>query len=95
MKLKPLFVVGKNNEKEWAGVYGYRPDDSIDSSELYAVIRVGSLSTTMPLEQIAKMLLDELQHSFYNQTDNKDDYIVRLENAAWKMKSQMDVIISR
>lgn len=95
MKLKPLFVVGKSNEKEWSGVYGYRPDDSMDSSELYAIIRVASLSSSMPLEQVAKMLLDELQHAFYDQTDLKDDYIIRLENAAWKMKSQMDVIISR
>lgn len=93
MQLRADYVVGSQSQNSWSGVYGFKPDGSIEPLELFAIIRVASTSKEERLEALAKMFLDEVQHYLF--TEGKEgDYIVRLENAVWKMKSKMEFLLA-
>lgn len=94
MKIKVDYLVGKTTLSEWSGVYGYKPDDS-DEIEFFSVMRLKADSEEISLEMIAKMLFDEVQTAFFDDSNPEKDLTVRLETAAWKMKSKMDLILSR
>lgn len=94
MKIKVDYLVGKTSLSEWSGVYGYKPDDS-DEIEFFSVMRIKSESDEISLEMIAKMLFDEVQTAFFDETNQEKDLSLRLETSAWKMKSKMDLILSR
>lgn len=93
MQLRADFLVGKQTPNSWSGVYGFKPDDSIEPLELFAIIKLASQSDETGLEPLAKMFLDELQNYLFSE-GKEGDYIIRLENAVWKMKSKMEVLLS-
>lgn len=93
MLIKADFVVGKNSLTSWSGVYGFKPEDSIEPIELFAVIKLQSSSDQDRLESLGKFFLDELQNYLFVE-GKETNYIVRLENAVWKMKSKMDFLLS-
>jgi hypothetical protein len=93
MQLRADFIVGKQTNNTWSGVYGFKPDDSIEPLELFAIIKLATATEESGLEPLAKMFLDELQNYLF--VDGKEgDYIIRLENAVWKMKSKMEALLS-
>jgi len=93
MQLRADFIVGSQSSNSWSGVYGFKPEDSIEPLELFAVIKLASASEETRLEPLAKMFLDELQNYLFSE-GKEGDYIIRLENAVWKMKSKMEVLLS-
>ena len=93
MQLRADFIVGKQTPNSWSGVYGFKPDDSIEPLELFAVIKLASQSEESGLEPLAKMFLDELQNYLFAE-GKEGDYIIRLENSVWKMKSKMELLLS-
>jgi hypothetical protein len=93
MLIKADFIVGKNSLTSWSGVYGFKPEDSIEPIELFAVIKLQSSSDQDRLESLGKFFLDELQNYLFVE-GKETNYIVRLENAVWKMKSKMDFLLS-
>ncbi len=96
MNIKAEYLVGKQKNNEWAGVYGYRPESDTDKSkaEMFAVTRIQTDAEVDNLERVAKMLLDELQQNFYSDEESKDE-ILRIEHAFNKMKAKLEVILSR
>src|SRR5690554_2310280 len=99
MNIKAEYLVGQQKENEWAGVYGYRPEDDINrkstiNAEMFAVIRIETEAESKNLERISKMLLDELQEVYIEDNTSKDG-ILRIENAFNKMKAKLEVILSR
>lgn len=93
MQLRADFLVGSQSPNSWAGVYGFKPEDSIEPLELFAIIKLASASEETGLEPLAKMFLDELQNYLFVE-GKEGDYIIRLENAVWKMKSKMEMLLS-
>ncbi len=93
MNIRPEFILGKQKNNDWSGVYGYRPDEEMNPLELFAAMRLSSESEEVELERVANLLLDELQQSFFEKKET--DTMQRLENAMWKMKSRMEMILSR
>lgn len=97
MKLRTEYIIGKKTSKNWAGVYGYKPEsaEKVDSlGVMYAVTRIDTGSKTFSSEKFAKLILDELQASYFEELDINST-MKRLEEACWKMKSRMDLILSR
>lgn len=93
MQLRADFIVGKQTPNSWAGVYGFKPEDSIEPLELFAIIKLATAVEEPSLEPLAKMFLDELQNYLFSE-GKEGDYVIRLENAVWKMKSKMEVLLS-
>lgn len=93
MQLRADFIVGLQSSNSWSGVYGFKPEDSIEPLELFAIIKLESVSSEERLEALAKMFLDELQNYLFNE-GKESNYIFRLENAVWKMKSKMEILLS-
>lgn len=93
--LKAEFLIGKQLDNEWSGIYGYKPEDLESSSEMFVAIRVAVAKDEFSLENIAKILLDELQASYYENSQTYEDKVERLEASIWKMKSKMEYILSR
>lgn len=93
MQLRADFLVGSQSPNSWSGVYGFKPEDSIEPLELFAIIKLASASEETRLEPLAKMFLDELQNYLFVE-GKEGDYIIRLENAVWKMKSKMEMLLS-
>lgn len=93
MHLRADFIVGTQTSNSWSGVYGFKPEDSIEPLELFAIIKLESLTSEDRLEALAKMFLDELQNYLFNE-GKEGNYIIRLENAVWKMKSKMELLLS-
>ncbi len=95
MNIKANYLVGKISGNDWSGIYGYRPDEGAEiESELFCVVRLKSDAENVELERIAKMLLDEFQDAYYNDLVEEDE-IVKLEEALQKMKTKLEVIVSR
>jgi hypothetical protein len=93
--LKAEFLIGEQLENEWSGIYGYKPDDITSQTEMFVTIRVAVAKDEFSLENIAKILLDELQASYYENNKDYDDKVEKLEESIWKMKSKMEYILSR
>lgn len=93
MNIRTEFLVGKQKRAECSIVYGYRPEEEMNTTELFGVMRISSNSENIELEKLAKVLFEELQMSFYS--SKNDSTIVDLEDAVWKMKSKMDIVLSR
>ncbi len=95
MNIKAEYIVGKNSGNDWSGFYGYIPDvDSDTKTELLCVARLKTDATDVELERIAGMLLDEFQDAYYNLKIDEDE-IVKLEESFQKMKTKLEVIVSR
>ena len=94
MKAKVEYIVGKLTPSEWSGIYGYKPDDS-EEIDFFAVMKIKAESDELSLEMIGKMLFDEIQNAFFDEKNPEKDLVRRLETSAWKMKSKMDLILSR
>ncbi len=95
MNIRAEFKVGKNSKNDWSGVYGYRPDITSDiKTELFCVLRVKSEANGIDLETFAKMLLDEFQDSYYT-FNNQEDEVIKLEESLQRMKTKLEVIVSR
>jgi len=105
MDIRTEFIIGKQKDSsnikglggssEWTGVYGYRPEEVMNPAELFAVIRISTSTSEIGLEKVARLLLDELQQVYYEEDKETKDIIEKLENAIWKMKNRMEVILSR
>jgi len=95
MNIKTEYLVGKISGNDWSGIYGYRPDEGGENeTELFCVVRLKSDAENVELERIAKMLLDEFQDAYYNNFEDEDE-IVKLEESLQKMKTKLEVIVSR
>jgi type II secretory pathway pseudopilin PulG len=94
MNSRVEYLVGRQSDNEWSGLYWYRPEETKEI-ELFAVMRMTASADNSSLDRIAKLLLDELQTSFFDVNDKESDLIIRLENSVWKMKSKMDFLLSR
>jgi outer membrane murein-binding lipoprotein Lpp len=96
MNIRAEYFIGKQKNNEWSGVYGYRPEEESDleTAELFSVIKITTEAENVGLERIAKLLLDEFQQSYYG-SKVSSDRIIRLEEALSKMKSRLDLILSR
>ncbi|MEO6729100.1 MAG: hypothetical protein ABIM99_04210, partial [Candidatus Dojkabacteria bacterium] len=95
MNIKAEYLIGKQKENEWSGVYGYRPDDANSNSEMFVAVRIAVEKDEYSLENIAKILLDELQGTYFNPKKEFEDNIEKLEDSVWKMKSKMEYVLSR
>jgi Tfp pilus assembly protein PilE len=98
MALKTEYIVGNQTETEWAGIYGYTPDEEKDLNtygQMFAVIRVSTGSEDFATEKFGKFIVNELQQSYFWGTKESDSILMRLENACWEMKSKMNMILSR
>ncbi|MEP7103838.1 MAG: hypothetical protein ABI721_03975 [Candidatus Dojkabacteria bacterium] len=95
MTLKAEYLIGKLKENEWSGVYGYRPDDTSSNAEMFVTVRIAVEKDEYSLENIAKILLDELQGTYFNPKKEFTDNIEKLEDSVWKMKSKMEYVLSR
>lgn len=94
MRVKVEYIVGNPIESEWSGVYGYKPDNS-EEIDFFSIMRLKADVDGASLDMIAKMLFDEVQTSFFDEENPERDLVLRLETAALKMKSKMDLILSR
>ncbi|MFS8130701.1 MAG: hypothetical protein ACMG57_01850 [Candidatus Dojkabacteria bacterium] len=95
MNIKAEYLIGKQKENEWSGVYGYRPEEGDSKSEMFVTVRIAVEKDEYSLENIAKILLDELQGSYFNPKKEFTDNIEKLEDSVWKMKSKMEYVLSR
>lgn len=93
MQLRADFLVGTQSSNSWAGVYYFKPENSIEPLELFAIIKLETANNETRLEALAKMFLDELQNYLFEE-GKEGDYNIRLENAVWKMKSKMETLLS-
>lgn len=94
MKTRVEYNLGQLTSKEWSGVYGYKPDNS-DDIEFLGVMRISCDVESMSLEMIGKLLFEEMQIAFFDESNPERDLVLRLESSAWKMKSKMDLLLSR
>ncbi len=98
MEIKTEYKIGKKTAKEWSGVYGYRPDiqaDLLRLGSMYAVVRVASHSEDFAIEKFSKIVVEELQNAYFNDLVTYRSALQRLEESCWKMKSKIDLILSR
>lgn len=98
MNVRAEFNFGKLSKNQWSSVFGYRPEDTRELEvlgEMYAVIRMGIDTEEFEIEKFAKLLLEELQQAYFNAPQVKESKLEQLEDASWKMKSRMEVILSR
>ncbi len=98
MKIKTAFKVGKKNDNEWSSVYGYIPDDEHSKEllgEMFAVIRVATAVEDFAIEKFSKILVEQLQQAYFQELANYKSTLERLEESCWKMKSKMELLLSR
>jgi hypothetical protein len=90
------FITAKNTDKEWSGVYGYRPDSEDELDLKGEILIVLSLSTTIDfeMEQLAKLLFDEIQQSYYF-ADRYTKPLDQIESAIDMMSKRIDKIMER
>lgn len=94
MKTRVEYNLGQVTPREWSGVYGYKPDTS-DDIEFLGVMRLRTDIDSMSLEMFGKLLFEEMQIAFFDESNPERDLVLRLESSAWKMKSKMDLLLSR
>lgn len=96
MDLKLVFSVGKKTDFEWPSVYGYRSDVTTDmeSFEIYAVINVNTKAKVNNIELISKNFFEDFQEIF-TKNSNEKDYIKRIEDAFWKVKARIELLLSK
>jgi len=80
MNIKAEYLIGKQKENEWSGVYGYRPDDAESKSEMFVAVRIAVEKDEYSLENIAKILLDDLQGTYFNP---KKEFADNIEKLRW------------
>ncbi len=96
MKLRAEYIIGKEQGNEWSGIYGYKPiEENEQKVEMFAVMRLQTEVESASLERVAKLLIEELEQAFFEEGEKNKDEIIRLEDSVWKVKSKMDIILSR
>jgi hypothetical protein len=98
METKVEFIVGKQTKNNWAGVFGYKPDNKMifeHLGEMFAVTKLSTDSENASLESIAGLLLDYLQEKYFDKENEQIDSLIRLEDAVWGMRSHLESILSR
>jgi hypothetical protein len=98
METKVEFIVGKQKNNNWAGVFGYKPDNKMifeHLGEMFAVTKLSTDSENASLESIAGLLLDYLQEKYFDKENEQIDSLIRLEDAVWGMRSHLDGILAR
>lgn len=98
MNLKTEFGFGKLLGYDWAGIYGYIPKElEIHErlGDIFAVTRLKTTAKDVNVEPVAKIMVDELQNSYYDPEKEEREILARLEGAVWSMKSKMDFVLSR
>lgn len=98
MNLKTEFSFGKLLGYDWAGIYGYIPKElEIHErlGDIFAVTRLKTTAKDVNVEPVAKIMVDELQNSYYDPEKEEREILARLEGAVWSMKSKMDFVLSR
>ncbi len=99
MNIRAEFVFGKPNDNQWSDVFGFRPDshkDFFKYGEMYLVIRIGTEAQEFPIKNLAKIILSELQQAYFErESEGSDSALENLEDAIWKMKAKLEVVLSR
>lgn len=98
MNVKFDYKLGKQSDNEWSGVFGYRPesiDETQELGEIYAVFRFSTDVEGFALDMFSKILLETLQRSFFEDLKSFRSTLDRLEEACWKMKSKMEMLLAR
>lgn len=98
MELRANFIVGKNTDTLWSGVYGYKPDNNDDLrklGEMFAVFRFETEFEDFAIDKFAKILVESLQNAYFEELKDYKSTLQRLEEACWKMKSKMELLLSR
>ncbi len=101
MKIKADFAIGKIKPNDWAGVYGvygYDTDEDnlyVNYGEIFVVLRLSTKVDGVNLEMIAKFILRELQEKYYSKKNEESNLMIRLEEAAWSLRSKMETILDR
>lgn len=98
MNVKFDYKLGKQSDNEWSGVFGYRPENINEKDELgeiYAVFRFSTDVDGFALDMFSKILLETLQRNFFEELKSFRSTLDRLEEACWKMKSKMEMLLAR
>ncbi len=98
MNRKTDYVVGKKTDTTWAGVYGYKPTDPADYKrlgEMFSVFRFETSIEEFAIDKFAKIVIESLQNSYFEELKDYKSSLERLEESCWKMKSKMDLLLSR
>lgn len=99
MSIRVEFVPGSTKHGEWSGAYAYRPDnhtDFFEKGELYLVMRIATDNSSFGVENFAKIILDELQRSYYDHAERHSKSTTAvIEDSVWKMKSKIELVLSR
>lgn len=94
MNFRIEFRVQNNEDNAWSGIFGYKPVES-DEIDFFSVIKLKANLDRENLEMIGKMLFEEIQVAFFDDGNPETNLVLRLESASLKMKSKMDLILSR
>jgi len=98
MQYKFVYKVSQKNDQCWSGVSGVNSksisDDILPPYEIYSVMKLYS-EANINLEVLGKLLFNELESSFQNNSDKYEDFISRLEDSLWKLRAKLEDFISR
>jgi len=98
MKLRSEFIAGNKKKNVWSGVYGYKPESSEESEslgEIYAAIKITTPVEDFELDNFVKIIMNHFQESYFNNEELFRGTLDRIESSLWKMKSRMDMLLSK
>ncbi|MCS7317698.1 MAG: hypothetical protein NZZ41_05250 [Candidatus Dojkabacteria bacterium] len=98
MNYRVFSYVSPNNQRTWSNIYGY--DSSVSNPnyspryELFVLTRI-TTDADINIQLFEKMLIDDIQSFYENNSNQYKDNIEKLENAIWKMKTKMEILLSK
>ncbi|MCA9387322.1 hypothetical protein KC669_04780 [Candidatus Dojkabacteria bacterium] len=98
MIVKFEYINGKETNKIWSKVYGYTPESKADKDQLgsmYAVFKFETELEDFAIDKFAKIIIESLQTSYFEELKEYKSTLERLEESCWKMKSKIDLLLSR
>ncbi|MCA9381644.1 hypothetical protein KC678_05240, partial [Candidatus Dojkabacteria bacterium] len=98
MTIKFDYINGAETDKVWSKVYGYTPESKADQEQLgsmYAVFKFGTELEDFAIDKFAKIVIESLQTAYFEELKEYKSTLERLEEACWKMKSKIDLLLSR
>ncbi len=98
MNFKTDYLIGQKTDKVWAGVYGYKPTSEADAKrlgEMFAAFRFETAIDDFAIDKFAKIVIESLQNAYFEELKDYKSTLERIEEACWKMKSKMDLLLSR
>ena len=88
--------ISKKNDNTWSGGFFVGNQESNGMGEMYLLIKINTPVNDFSLDRLGKYVFDEIKEYFYfSDLNTSKSTLTRLEKTVWKMKSKLEVHLSK